>query len=526
LEYVNMFRGDFIMDGISLSLERPIISPTREPNKVVVSGDRNYYEPNEIGQQLSKVNPKKLEAPANNIVRTGRPGLLPFLLARVRKQVEGLFTTSARISEDPIMKLVQQAAKDNNENKLVAIVGSAMDNSDKLMVPKAVTEAAQKISKLPLNMSYAPSAGLPGLATLMTKELLGDDNLKDLEKAGIHHSEVVTAGGTGAISTALQACTNPWDPVITPNGWPGYQSVASALGRDNLFKYKILDKDNNFNIKSLKESLASAVASAAEGSKITLVLNTPYDNPFGKKISAKDLQDIAKTLKEYKDYKFLVVLDTAYIDFGPQGHDTTQLSFISEFFENAGDKLDMVIASTLSKSFGMYGARVGAATLLTRNQEDAEKWTDVAGGVIRGTVSNLAQHGQQIAKAVLSDREKLESIYQSQGDTVKMIDKRRDHFIKTISKDLPKELEIIKPDGGFFLCLKVKDEVLENSPDFAEKLSKSLVSDHVYIPILDNQFIRVPVCGLSEEKLGLLAGKIVEHTKKVIEELNSSGKSI
>jgi hypothetical protein len=41
----------------------------------------NYYEPDGIGQQLSKVNPKKLEAPANNIVRTGRPGLLPFLLA-------------------------------------------------------------------------------------------------------------------------------------------------------------------------------------------------------------------------------------------------------------------------------------------------------------------------------------------------------------------------------------------------------------------------------------------------------------
>jgi aromatic-amino-acid transaminase len=302
--------------------------------------------------------------------------------------------------------------------------------------------------------------------------------------------------------------------------------VASALGRDNLINYKILDKDNNFNIKSLKESLASAVASAPEGSKITLVLNTPYDNPFGKKISDEDLQDIAKTLKEYKDYKFLVVLDTAYIDFGPKGHDTTQLSFISDFFKNAGDKLQMVICSTLSKSFGVYGARVGAATLLTRIQKDAENWIDVAGGVIRGTVSNLAQHGQQIALKVLSNPILLKSIYKSQEGIVDMINKRRDHFIETISKDLPNELKIINPDGGFFLCLKVKDEVLKKSPNFAEKLSESLVSNHVYIPIIDNQFIRVPVCGLSEEKLGLLAGKIVEHTKKVREELNSSGKSI
>lgn len=488
----------------------------------MVSGDRNYYEPDGIGRQLSKVNPNKSEAAANNIVRTGRPGLLPFLLARVRKQVEGLFTTSARISEDPIMQLVQQAAKDNDENKLVAIVGSAMDDSDGLIVPIVPEAVAQAAKNIPLNMSYAHSAGLPGLATLMTKELLGDNNLKDLEKAGIHHSEVVTAGGTGAISTALQACTNPWDPVITPNGWPGYQSVASALGRDNLFKYKILDKDNNFNIDSLKESLNSAVASAPEGSKITLVLNTPYDNPFGKEISHDDLMKIAGPLKSYKDYKFLVVLDTAYIDFGPKGHDPTRLSFISDFFKNAGDKLDMVIASTLSKSFGMYGARVGAATLLTRNQEDANEWSDVAGGVMRGTVSNLSQHGQQIAEKILSDRNQLESIYKSQRETVNIINQRRDHFINTISQNLPEELKIIEPEGGFFLCLKVKDEVLEKSPDFAKKLSESLVSDHVYIPIIDQQFIRVPVCGLSEDQLSSLANKIVEHTKKVRTELESS----
>jgi aromatic-amino-acid transaminase len=514
LKYVNMFQGDFIMSGVNLTLNRQSTYPGS------FSDDKNHYEFDGIGLPVSR-NAGGGGATGNGSVSISKRGhgIIPALLAKVAK---GLFTTSARISLDPIMTLVKQAAQDKGE-KLVAIVGSAMDNLG-LIVPKAVTEAAKEISKLPLDMSYARSEGLPELATLMTKELLGDDNLKDLKEAGIHHSEVVTAGGTGAISTALQACTNSWDPVITPKGWPGYNSVASALGRNNLINYKILDKDNNFNIKSLKESLASAVASAPEGSKITLVLNTPYDNPFGKKISDKDLQEIAKTLKEYKDYKFLVVLDTAYIDFGPQGHDTTQLSFISEFFKNAGDKLDMVIASTLSKSFGMYGARVGAATLLTRNQEDAEKWTDVAGGVIRGTVSNLAQHGQQIALKVLSNPRLLNSIYKYQEGIVDMINKRRDHFIETISKDLPNELKIINPDGGFFLCLKVKDEVLNESPDFAEKLSESLVSDHVYIPILDEQFIRVPVCGLSEEKLSLLADKIVEHTKKVRKELELSGK--
>jgi hypothetical protein len=50
--------------------------------------------------------------------------------------------------------------------------------------------------------------------------------------------------------------------------------------------------------------------------------------------------------------------------------------------------------------------------------------------------------------------------------------------------------------------MDILEAVLEKSPDFAKQLSKRLVSDHVYIPIFDNQFIRVPVCGLNEEKLG------------------------
>jgi hypothetical protein len=72
--------------------------------------------------------------------------------------------------------------------------------------------------------------------------------------------------------------------------------------------------------------------------------------------------------------------------------------------------------------------------------------------------------------------------------------------------------------------MDILEAVLEKSPNFAKQLSKRLVSDHVYIPIFDEQFIRVPVCGLSEDKLSLLADKIVEHTKKVRKELELSGK--
>jgi aspartate/tyrosine/aromatic aminotransferase len=515
-----MFRGDFIMSGINLSLRSMTDTGS-------VSGDRNHYDFYGISvQQPVSRNAGGGGTTGNGSVSISKRGhgIIPALLAKVEK---GLFTTPARTSLDPIMTLVKQAAADTHPDKLDAIVGTYMNDSDmndsyKLIVPKATIEAASRIHGQDLNMRYAPSAGIKGLATLMTNELLGEQNLENLKAQGIHHSEVVTSGGTGAISTALQACTNPWDPILLPiPGWPGYRSVASAIGHGNLINYKTLDENNNFNINSLQESLNSAVASAPEGSKITLILNTPYDNPSGKEISHDDLMKIAGLLKSYGEQKFLVILDTAYIDFGPNGHNDTRLSFISDFLKEAGPNVNAIVASTSSKGWGTYGARVGAATLLTRNQEDANKWPDVAGGVMRGTVSNLPQHGQQIALEILSDLGLLNSIYDYQKDTVNIINQRREHFIEKISPKLPRELEIIKPDGGFFLCLKVKDDV---SPDFAKKLSESLLLDHVYIPIIDEQFIRVPVCGLSEDKLSLLAGKIVEHTNKVRTELESPRK--
>ena len=513
-----MFQGDFIMSEINLSLR----SMT---DKGSVSGDRNHYDFYGISvQQPVSRNAEGGGTTGNGSVSISKRGhrITPYVLAKVEK---GLFTTSARTSLDPIMTLVKQAAADTHPDKLDAIVGTYMNDSDELIVPKATIEAASRIHGQGLNMRYAPSAGIKGLATLMTNELLGEQNLENLKAQGIHHSEVVTSGGTGAISTALQACTNPCDPILLPiPGWPGYRSVASAIGHDNLINYKTLDENNNFNINSLKESLDSAVASAPEGSKITLILNTPYNNPSGKEISHNDLMKIARLLKSYGEQKFLVILDTAYIDFGPNGHNDTRLSFISDFLKEAGPNVDAIVASTSSKGRGMYGARVGAATLLTRNQEDANNWPDVAGGVMRGTVSNLSRHGQQMALEILSDPGLMESIHDYQEHTVNIINNRRGHFIETISPILPKELGIIKPDGGFFLSLKVQDEVLEKWPSFAEKLSESLVSDHVYIPIIDQQFIRVPVCGLSEDQLSLLADKIVEHTKTVREALESPRK--
>ena len=430
------------------------------------------------------------------------------------------FETKAKISLDPIVGLVQKASEDTNSQKLLAIVGSAMDDAGKLIVPDALNQAALEIVQQGLNMEYAPSGGLKDLASLITEEFVGKDNLQKLYSENIRRAEVVTGGGTNAISLSLMTCTKSNDPIIVQRPhWAGYDSVALGIGRSNLINFELLDKDLKFNLDSLAKALSFAVKSLPldSTSKITLILNTPFDNPLGKEISHADLMEIANLLGTYRNQKFLVILDIAYIDFGPTAKDYNKLSFASDFFKKAGlEHLSVIVASTLSKSFAMYGARVGAATLFSPEYENVSEWKDIAGGILRGTLSNLSRTSQEIALKILSDSSRLASIHEFQRNTVAMINKRREHFINKITSILPEELEMISPDGGFFLSFRLRNEVLERFPDFAKRLSESFISSSVYIPVLCEQFIRVPICGLREELLDLVAEKITEHTSKIL----------
>jgi len=430
------------------------------------------------------------------------------------------FETKAKISSDPIVGLLQRASEDTNPSKLLAIVGSAMDDSGKLIVPDVLNQTALEIVQKGLNMEYAPSGGLKDLAPLITEEFIGRDNLHKLYSENIRRAEVVTGGGTNAISVALMTCTKSHDPIIVQRPhWAGYDSVASGIARTNLINFELLDKNSNLNLASLEKALHFAVKSLAADStsKITLILNTPFDNPLGKEIPFESLMKIAELIGNYKKNNFLVILDIAYIDFGPNAKDYNKLSFISDFFKKANlESLSLVVASTLSKSFAMYGARVGAATLFSPSYEIVSGWKDIAGGVLRGTLSNLSRTSQEIALKILSDSDKLNKIHEFQKDTVAMINRRRDYFINKISPILPEELEMIMPDGGFFLSFRLKDEILERFPDFGKKLSESFISNSIYIPVLSEQFIRVPICGLREELLDLVADKIVKHSQEIL----------
>jgi DNA-binding transcriptional MocR family regulator len=101
---------------------------------------------------------------------------------------------------------------------------------------------------------------------------------------------------------------------------------------------------------------------------------------------------------------------------------------------------------------------------------------------------------------ILKNPAKLANVHQFQEDSSKLISKRREVLMELISANLPEEFKIIKPDSGFFVSLKVSTHKYQDTT-YANALYEKILASQLYMPMISNQFLRIPVCGLNESKL-------------------------
>lgn len=408
------------------------------------------------------------------------------------------------------MGLMQIANADSDPSKFVAIVGSASDDNAKLLVPDCLNLIASKLASN-IDMNYAPSPGIPRLAEAMLGEVLGLELVDRLVDSKIKTASIVTCAGTNAIANTLITCSNDEDFVITHNPhWAGYDSIMAALKRPSLEIFEILDSENKFNLEAFA-ALLDKLNHQNPKNKIIILMNTPFDNPLGKDFGQEAFMQIAKILNQYQDREILMILDTAYIDFGPKGKDYSRLSFLPDFFAIIDNpKFNLVIAATVSKSFAMYSARVGFAILLSKDEYNIANWKDIAGGSIRGTFSNANRFAQEIALTILENSEYLASVHKFQYDTAQLLKKRQSYVLNELKGLSPEDFRVIVPDGGFFVSIKI------NEIQFAKNFYAQLLARHIYMPLISEQFLRIPICGLNLEQLKTLSVNLLELQQEAL----------
>lgn len=289
---------------------------------------------------------------------------------------------------DPILGLNEAFNADARNTKVNLGVGVYSDDNGKIPLLAAV-QAAEKarLEALPAR-GYQPIEGSAAYDAAVQKLLLGADS--ELLAEG----RVVTAqalGGTGALKIGADFLKR-LDPAakvyISDPSWENHRALFESAGFEveNYPYYEAATRGVAF--AEMKTCLAALPAGSI------IVLHACCHNPTGADLSPAQWEEVVSVCRERGLVPFL---DMAYQGFA-DGIDADALAV--RLFAASG--LQFFVASSFSKSFSLYGERVGALSIVTASKDESARVLSQLKRVIRTNYSNPPIHGAAIVAAVLS----------------------------------------------------------------------------------------------------------------------------
>ena len=299
-----------------------------------------------------------------------------------------LFTAVEMAPRDPILGLNEQFAADTNPNKVNLGVGVYYDDNGKLPLLKCVQAAEKLMAETPKPRGYLPIDGIAAYDAAVKALVFGADS--EPVKSG----RVATAqgiGGTGGLKIGadfLKKLLPNAKVLISDPSWENHRALFTQAGFvvDSHPYYDAAKKGINF------EGMLAALNAAAEGTIV--VLHACCHNPTGYDITPAQWDQVIAAVKAKKLTPFL---DMAYQGFG---HGIKEDGAVVGKFVAAG--LSFFVSTSFSKSFSLYGERVGALSVLCESKEEADRVLSQLKLVIRTNYSNPQIHGGTVVATVLN----------------------------------------------------------------------------------------------------------------------------
>ena len=302
-----------------------------------------------------------------------------------------LFSAVEMAPRDPILGLNEQFAADTNPNKVNLGVGVYYDDAGKLPLLKCVQAAEAQIMGTPKARGYLPIDGIAAYDGAVKGLVFGSD------------SDVVTSdrvatiqaiGGTGGLKVGadfLRRMGASKQVLISDPSWENHRALFTAAGFD-VDTYPYYDAANRgINFDGMLARLNSAEAGTI------VVLHACCHNPTGYDIEPAQWDQVVATVKARNLTAFL---DMAYQGFG---FGIQEDGAVIQKFVDAG--LSFLVSTSFSKSFSLYGERVGALSVLCDSKDEAAKVLSQLKIAIRTNYSNPPIHGGSVVATVLGTPE-------------------------------------------------------------------------------------------------------------------------
>ncbi|MFC7418284.1 amino acid aminotransferase [Iodobacter arcticus] len=302
-----------------------------------------------------------------------------------------IFTAVEMAPRDPILGLNEAFNADTRTGKVNLGVGVYYDDNGKIPLLAAVKAAEKTRMDAQPPRGYQAIEGLGAYNQAVQNLVFGADS--ELVSSG----RVVTAealGGTGALKIGadfLKRLDANASVYISDPSWENHRALFESAGFkvENYPYYDVATRGVNFT------AMKAALLGLPAGSII--ILHACCHNPTGADMSDAQWAEVVEACRERKLVPFL---DMAYQGFA-DGIEEDAVAV--RLFSASG--LQFFVSSSFSKSFSMYGERVGALSIVTANKEEAGRVLSQLKRVIRTNYSNPPIHGGAVVAAVLANPE-------------------------------------------------------------------------------------------------------------------------
>ncbi len=300
-----------------------------------------------------------------------------------------LFTAVEMAPRDPILGLNEQFAADTNPNKVNLGVGVYFDDNGKLPLLQCVQAAEKAMMDKPAARGYLPIDGIAAYDNAVKALVFGADS--DVVKAG-RVATVQAIGGTGGLKIGadfLKKISPDAKVLISDPSWENHRAIFTNAGFE-VGSYRYYDAAT----RSVDfDGMLADLNAAAPGT--IAVLHACCHNPTGYDITAAQWDQVIEAVKARGLVAFL---DMAYQGFG---HGIQEDGAVIGKFVAAG--LNIFVSTSFSKSFSLYGERVGALSVVADDKDEAARVLSQLKIVIRTNYSNPPTHGGAVVAAVLND---------------------------------------------------------------------------------------------------------------------------
>lgn len=287
---------------------------------------------------------------------------------------------------DPIMAGFQEFAADPRPGKINLGVGMYYDEDGRVPILRVVRDAEQILAPHIANWGYLLPDGLPALREAAQALVFGKD--RDAERI----VTVQSLGGTGALKLAADVIRrlNPNATVaVSAPTWGNHPPIFAGAGLQ-VVTYPYFDPaTGGVDWPAMRESVAAMPPDTV------LLLHACCHNPTGADLSPQQWQELAATIGQRQ---LVPVLDMAYAGFA-DGLEPDSMP--ARLLATCG--VPLFVATSFSKSFGLYGERIGALSIVAPDARQAAMALDQVKVCIRANYSTPPSHAALLVSTILSD---------------------------------------------------------------------------------------------------------------------------